>query len=94
MQHRCPQCGVGLPQGVPAWVRQLTVAHAMTPDPVTISIQNPITVAAETPLMEAAQTLHTTKFGALPVLRDGRLHGMLTDTDLIRCLTGLLTHGG
>lgn len=159
MEHRCPQCGAGLPQGVPAWVRQLTVAQAMTPDPVTIApedtliravemmrmhgirrmpvvvggrlvgllaegdlkraqpstlsaseeefnrvmeetpvsrimIQSPITVAAETPLLEAAQTLHTTKFGALPVLRDGRLHGMLTDTDLIRCLTGLLTHGG
>jgi acetoin utilization protein AcuB len=159
MEQRCPQCGVGLPQGVPAWVRQLTVAQAMTLDPVTIGpedtliravemmrmhgirrmpvvvggtlvgllaegdlkraqpstlsateeefnrvmegtpvsrimIQNPITVVAETPLLEAAQTLHATKFGGLPVLRDGRLHGMLTDTDLIRCLAGLLTHGG
>lgn len=54
MEHRCPQCGAGLPQGVPAWVRQLTVAHAMTPDPVTIGPED----------------------------------------DLIRCFTGLLTHGG
>jgi CBS domain-containing protein len=159
MEDRCPQCGVGLPRGVPAWVRQLTVARVMTADPVTIGpedtlmravelmrmhgvrrfpvvvagnlvgllaegdlkraqpsalsaseeefvrvmegtqvsrimIQNPVTVSDATPLREAAQTLHTTKFGALPVLRDGRLCGMLTDTDLIRCLADLLTHGG
>jgi acetoin utilization protein AcuB len=159
MEHRCPQCGVELPQGVPAWARQLTVAHAMSSDPVTISpedtlmravelmrmhgirrmpvvmggnlvgllaegdlkraqpstlseseaefnqvmegtqvarimIQNPVTVGADTPLLEAAQTLHTTKYGALPVLEGGRLRGMLTDTDLIRCLTDILAHGG
>jgi acetoin utilization protein AcuB len=159
MEQRCPQCGVDLPRGVPAWVRQLTVADAMTGGPVTIGpedtlmravevmrlhgirripvvvgntlvgllaegdlkraqpsalsaseeefnrvmegtqvsrimIQSPLTVAADTPLLEAAQTLHTTKFGALPVLREGRIHGMLTDTDLIRCLAGLLTQGG
>jgi len=159
MEHRCPQCGAELPQGVPAWVRQLTVSRAMTGDPVTIGpedtlmravelmrmhgirrfpvvvggnlvgllaegdlkraqpsalsasedefnrvmegtqvsrimIRNPVTVGVDTPLLEAAQTLHTTKFGALPVLRDGQLCGMLTDTDLIHCLTDLLTHGG
>ncbi len=159
MEHRCPQCGAELPQGVPAWVRQLTVSRAMTADPVTIGpedtlmravelmrmhgirrfpvvvggnlvgllaegdlkraqpsalsasedefnrvmegtqvsrimIRNPVTVGVDTPLLEAAQTLHTTKFGALPVLRDGHLCGMLTDTDLIHCLTDLLTHGG
>jgi len=159
MEHRCPQCGAELPQGVPAWVRQLTVSRAMTADPVTIGpedtlmravelmrmhgirrfpvvvggnlvgllaegdlkraqpsalsasedefnrvmegtqvsrimIRNPVTVGVDTPLLEAAQTLHTTKFGALPVLRDGQLCGMLTDTDLIHCLTDLLTHGG
>jgi acetoin utilization protein AcuB len=159
MEHRCPQCGVELPQGVPAWVRQLTVARAMTADPVTIGpedtlmravelmrvhgvrrfpvmvggnllgllaegdlkraqpsalsasesefirvmeetpvsrimIRNPVTVAEDTSLLEAARTLHTTKFGALPVLRDGRLCGMLTDTDLIHSLIDLLTHGG
>jgi acetoin utilization protein AcuB len=157
--HLCPQCGVELPRGVPAWVRQLTVAQVMTPDPVTIGpedslaralelmrkhgirrvpvvaggtlmgllaegdlkraqpstlssseeefnrvmegtpvsrimIQNPLTVGETTPLLEAAQTLHTTKFGALPVVGGGGLRGMLTDTDLIRCLTGLLLHGG
>jgi acetoin utilization protein AcuB len=59
-----------------------------------IMINNPISVGEETPLLEAARTLHTTKFGALPVLRDGRLVGILTDTDLLGCLAELLEQGG
>jgi acetoin utilization protein AcuB len=145
--------------GVPAWIRHLTVGHAMTADPVTlgpedtlmravevmrmrgirripilvadtlvgllaegdlkraqpstlsdseeefnrvmegtpisrIMINNPVTVREDTPLLEAAQVLFTTKYGALPVLREGRLVGILTDNDLIRCLVDLLQHGG
>lgn len=159
MENRCPQCGVTLPQGVPAWVRQLTVGQVMTPRPVTlgpedslmragevmrmrgirripivvadtlvgllaegdlkraqpstlsdsqeefnrvmeqtplsrIMIDKPITVTEETPLLEAARTLHNTKFGALPVVRDGRLVGIVTDTDLLRCLVDLLAQAG
>lgn len=159
MENRCPGCGATLPQGVPAWVRQITVGHAMTPDPFTmgpedplmraveamrmrgirripimvadtlvgllaegdlkraqpstlsaseeefnrvmeetpvsrIMINDPVTVTEQTPLLEATQALQTTKFGALPVLRDGRLCGILTDSDLISCLSKLLTHGG
>jgi acetoin utilization protein AcuB len=59
-----------------------------------IMINQPLSVAEETPLLEAARTLHTTKFGALPVLRDGRLVGILTDTDLLGCLAELLEQGG
>ena len=59
-----------------------------------IMIQNPVTVSEETSLEHAAQTLHTMKFGALPVTRDGRLVGILTDSDLMRCLIDLLAHGG
>jgi acetoin utilization protein AcuB len=159
LQSRCPHCGKPLPQGVPAWARQLTVADVMTRDPVTlgpedslmralelmrkrgirrvpiviadtlvgllaegdlkraqpsalsdseeefvrvmeatplsrIMINKPLTVGEETPLLEAARTLHTTKFGALPVLRDGRLVGILTDTDLLGCLAELIEQGG
>lgn len=159
MEYRCPQCGVALPEGVPAWTRQLTVGQAMTRDPVTIGpedslmrglevmrmrgirripvvvgetlvgllaegdlkraqpstlseseeefvrvmegtpisrimINKPITVTEEMPLLEAARTLHTTKYGALPVLREGRLVGILTDSDLIGGLVGLLEQGG
>jgi acetoin utilization protein AcuB len=59
-----------------------------------IMINRPLSVAEETPLLEAARTLHTTKFGALPVLRDGRLVGIITDTDLLGCLAELLEQGG
>lgn len=159
MENRCPECGTTLPRGVPAWARQLTVADAMTKDPVTlgpednlmkgvevmrkrgirripivvgdmivgllaegdlkraqpsalsdseedfvrvmegtpisrIMIQNLVTTSGDAPLLEAARTLHTTKYGGLPVLRDGKLVGILTDNDLVRCLVSLLAQGG
>ncbi|HEV8253793.1 MAG TPA: CBS domain-containing protein [Vicinamibacteria bacterium] len=159
MRNRCPRCGTELPEGVPEWVRQLTVRDVMTANPVTIGpedtlsralevmrmhgirripvmvadtlvgllaegdvkraqpstlsaseeefqrvmdgtqvarimIKDPITVTDRMPLVEAVQTLHTTKFGALPVLRDGRLCGIVTDFDLLGCLEALLAHGG
>ena len=59
-----------------------------------IMIQNPMTITEHVPLLDAAQTLHTTKFGALPVLRDGKLVGILTDSDLVGGLVGLLSQGG
>jgi acetoin utilization protein AcuB len=60
-----------------------------------IMIEKPITVDAAAPLLEAARTLHTTKFGALPVLNTpGQLVGILTDNDLHRCLVELLEQGG
>ena len=59
-----------------------------------IMIPKPITTTEDTPLLEAAQTLHTTKFGALPVLRDGKLVGILTDSDLVGGLVTLLAQGG
>jgi CBS domain-containing protein len=69
--------------------------RVMEETPVSrIMIQNPVTVSEETPLLDAAQTLHTMKFGALPVTRDGRLVGILTDSDLVRCLVDLLANGG
>lgn len=70
-------------------------ARVMEETPVSrLMIQNPVTVSEETSLYEAAQTLHQMKFGALPVTRDGRLVGILTDSDLTRCLIDLLAHGG
>lgn len=159
MPSRCAQCGTELPMGVPAWVRELTVGHVMTRDPITIDaedslahaveltrsrnirhlpvvvgdslvgilaegdlkraqpsalsdsqeefdrvmaetpvsrimISDPLTVTEVTPLLEAAQTLHSTRFGALPVLREGRLVGILTDVDLLGCLVDLVRFGG
>jgi len=59
-----------------------------------IMISNPITVEESVPLYEAAQTLRQTKFGALPVTRNGKLSGILTDSDLLRSLAELLSHSG
>jgi CBS domain-containing protein len=59
-----------------------------------IMIQKPVTVHEDTPLLEAAQILHTMKFGGLPVVRDGKLVGIVTDNDLHGCLAQLLGQGG
>jgi acetoin utilization protein AcuB len=55
-----------------------------------IMIQNPMTIAPDTPLLAAAETLHATKYGALPVVEDGKVVGILTDNDLIRTLVDIL----
>lgn len=155
MENHCPQCGTALPAGIPASVRQLTVAQIMSRDPITlgpedslmrasevmrlhgirripivladelvgllaegdlkraqpsalsdsqeefnrvmeettvsrIMIGNPMVVPEEMPILEVVQTLRSTKFGALPVLRAGRLVGIVTDNDLIRVLGDVL----
>jgi CBS domain-containing protein len=59
-----------------------------------VMIERPVTIDESAPLIEAARTLHTTKFGALPVLNAGKLVGILTDSDLHRCLVELLEEGG
>lgn len=59
-----------------------------------IMIGKPITVAEDVPLLDAAATLHETKYGALPVLREGRLVGILTDHDILRTFVELMKHGG
>jgi acetoin utilization protein AcuB len=59
-----------------------------------IMIEKPVTVEESVPLLEAARTLHTTKFGALPVMSRGSLVGILTDNDLHRCLVDVLEQGG
>ena len=159
MLHRCPGCGEALPQGLPAWVKDLTAAHVMTSNPVTmgpedslmratemmrlhsirripivaggvlmgilaegdlkraqpstlsdtheefervmestpvsrIMIPRPLTIVEDTPLLEIARILSSTKFGALPVLRDGVLVGIVTDNDLLKHLTSLLEQAG
>ncbi len=43
-----------------------------------------ITTAPDTPLVDAARTMLEDKVGALPVLEDGRVVGILTETDLLR----------
>ena len=66
--------------------------EVMDQTPVSrIMVTRPICVTEQTPLVEAATTLRETKFGALPVLRDGRLVGIVTDIDLVGCLVRILS---
>jgi len=55
-----------------------------------IMIQNLITTSPEAPVLDAARILWKSKYGALPVLQDEKLVGILTDNDLIGALVKLL----
>jgi len=58
-----------------------------------IMVRDPITVDADTPLLDAVRTLHKTKFGSLPVLREEKLIGILTDNDVLRVFIDVLDAG-
>ncbi len=55
---------------------QLVVKEVMTNDPVTI--------APDVPIAEAARLMLKQKIGALVVVEDGRLVGILTESDFVR----------
>ena len=55
---------------------QLLVKEVMTNDPVTIP--------PDAPLAEAARLMLERKIGALLVVEDGRLAGILTESDFVR----------
>ncbi len=58
------------------------VARVMTRDPVTVTPQ--------TPIASAAELLVETKVGCLPVVENGQLVGIVTETDLLGGLLQLL----
>ena len=45
-----------------------------------------ITVTPETPIAEAAQLLLNRRIGALPVLKEGEVVGIISETDMLRAL--------
>jgi acetoin utilization protein AcuB len=61
----------------------ITVSQFMTRDPVTVSQQSG--------LKAAVSVLIDTKIGALPVVDDGRLVGILTESDILRIAHDLLS---
>ncbi len=56
-------------------LHRLTVAKVMTKDVVTVS--------EDTPLEEAARIMAERHLGGLPVLREGKVVGIITETDLL-----------
>ncbi|HEY2989446.1 MAG TPA: CBS domain-containing protein [Candidatus Binatia bacterium] len=59
-----------------SYLQTLLVAKAMTVDPFVIT--------PETPLVKAAELLTTYRIGSLPVVKDGKLVGIISVTDLLR----------
>lgn len=52
--------------------------------------EHPVTIAPDAPVEEAASLLVARKIGCLPVLEEGRLVGIVTETDLLAVLVELL----
>jgi acetoin utilization protein AcuB len=55
-----------------------------------IMTRDPITIAPDAPLIVAAAIILKNKIGGLPVVEEGRLVGIITETDLIATLIDLL----
>ena len=49
----------------------------------------PVTVAPDAPIEQAAALMSERKLGALPVVRDGRLVGLITESDIFRAFVSL-----
>lgn len=49
-----------------------------------------LTIAEDTPLEEAARIMADNKVGGLPIMRDSRVVGMITETDLFKILLELM----
>jgi len=65
------------------WMHAIKVRDVMTPEVTTIS--------GEAGMAEAVDKLVTQKFGCLPVVDEqGKLAGLLTETDCLRCFHNLL----
>ena len=59
--------------------------------PITLAMtKNPITITSDTPIREAVSLLYTKKIGALLVVDDGKLVGILTVSDMLGLLNELL----
>ena len=49
-----------------------------------------ITINPDTPLEDAVQLMHDNKIGCLPVVEDGVLYGIFTETDALSLLVNFL----
>ncbi|MCK4452373.1 MAG: CBS domain-containing protein [Anaerolineae bacterium] len=63
-------------------ISKITVGEIMTTEVITVS--------EHTPLEEAARIMADNKIGGLPVMRDGKLVGIITESDLFKIFLELL----
>jgi acetoin utilization protein AcuB len=55
-----------------------------------IMVKNPFTISPDMPVEEALQLGQDKGFGAFPVVEDGRLVGVATESDIVRMMTRVL----
>ena len=63
-------------------VSKITVKDVMTKDVITIN--------EDTPIEQAARIMADNKIGGLPVMREGKVVGMITETDLFKVFLELM----
>ncbi len=63
-------------------MEHIEVRSCMTPDPITVD--------ADDDLLDAVRLMRQHKFGGVPVLSQGQLVGILTETDLLNYLEQIL----
>jgi acetoin utilization protein AcuB len=61
---------------------KITVEEVMTKEVISVTV--------DTPIEEAARCMADSKVGGLPVMEDGKLVGIITETDLFRVLLELM----
>lgn len=69
------------------WELNYLVSRIKVKDVMTSHV---LTVDEDTPIEEAARIMADNKIGGLPVMRDGRVVGLITETDLFRILLELM----
>ncbi len=67
------------------WLSRIRLREVMTREATTIE--------PEAEVVEAVDRMLTGKFGCLPVVEHGKLVGLLTETDCLRCFRDLLKKG-
>ena len=73
-----------------AYTRGVTLAQISVGDVMT---RNVTTIGPDASISEAISRLVKGKIGCLPVVEDGKLAGLITETDLLRCFSDLLQAG-
>jgi acetoin utilization protein AcuB len=78
--------------GEPRKARRPPDTSAITVD--RVMTRNPLTLTPDDTVFSAAALMRQHRVGALPIVEDGRLVGILTRSDLLAALIGLGARGG
>lgn len=77
----------------PAHCNPFAAGEPALPDPITVSqimTSSVRTTAADVPIEDAAAIMRDRKIGALPVIREDRLIGLITESDILRAFISIL----